>query len=1196
MNAPQALDALNCPLQGVNLIEASAGTGKTWTIAALFARLLLEERDGAPPPAIERILVVTYTKAATAELRERLRRRLAEMLALLDGKADGDDFLRALAARFPEGPARDVARQRLTAAVNGFDAAAIYTIHGFCQRVLTDAAFESGQTFQAELVEDDAARLAEIVDDFWRRRIVAAPLLAQVLVERGETPDAWLAEIRPYLSKPYLKLRAPDAVRLENARWVASERWRLLASAPEQVEEGLALFLAHPGFKANIYRPDTMARAADNLRGWLAQPDALPELDSDSRKLLDKLRPEALAKGMKKGCDAPAHPLFERMEAWLAAWDVYMDQVANSLAGLKLELIAWANEELARRRGVERSRSFDDLLTDLGAALDHPATGPLLAAQVADSFSVALIDEFQDTDPTQYRIFRRCFVEEARPVFLVGDPKQAIYSFRGADIFAYLAARHDAERQYTLDTNRRSDEPLVATVNALFGRELPFLLDGIAYQPVAASPSSGGRLEVDDDRAPFNAQWLPAGEKELSKEAAELAAAEACADEIARLLTLAGEDRAAIVKGASRRRLAGGDIAVLVATHSQGDRVRSELRARGVASVALTQESVFASREAGEMLALLHAWAEPANEGRLRHALATELAGLDAARIQAELEDETRWERQLLKNADDHQRWREHGFMAAWRHYFARERAAERLLPLPDGERRLTNLGHLAELIQQESEGRQGMAPLLAWFAARVADPPRGEDAVLRLESDAALVKIVTVHTSKGLQYPVVFCPFLWNGALERRGAGFWSYHHGDEPWLAPEAAADDGIRQAARSEMLAEKLRLLYVALTRAQYRQYIAWGWVRELKTAALSWLLHAPGARDLAALEALELDGGTVAAQLRAFLDQRGDAARWLDGEGRQALAGGRDSGRAYAARPFERRLYAPWKIASFTSLTHDAGSHLAEAPDYDRAAAPAPAEPAADPVRDRFSFPRGAKAGVCLHEIFENIGFGDAEDDIRAAVQRALARHGFGEEWLDAGCDLILGALNAEIAPGARLRDVADHKRLIELEFTLPVKKLDVGALIAALQKPAHGLAEPFRRAAAELDFASVQGFLKGFVDLVCEADGRVYLIDYKSNHLGDACDDYRDDSLVHAVAREHYYLQYLIYLVALRRYFAARGADWDGRFGGVRYLFLRGMAEPGCGVWADMPSTALLDALDALLAGSGTKRGPGSSTQ
>ncbi|AUH52603.1 exodeoxyribonuclease V subunit beta [Chromobacterium sp. ATCC 53434] len=1196
MNAPQALDALNCPLSGVNLIEASAGTGKTWTIAALFARLLLEARDGAPPPSIEQILVVTYTKAATAELRDRLRRRLGEMLALLEGKTGGDDFLQALAVRFPPGAAREQARQRLTAAVNGFDAAAIYTIHGFCQRVLTDAAFESGQTFQAELVEDDAARLAEIVDDFWRRRIVAAPLLAQVLVERRETPDAWLAEIRPYLSKPYLKLRAPDAVRLETAQRLVFERWQALACDPELAEAGLALFLAHPGFKANIYRPDTMARVAGNLRGWLALPDALPELDSDSRKLLDKLRPEALAKGMKKGGDAPVHPLFERMEAWLAAWDVYMDQVANSLAGLKLELIAWANEELARRRGVERSRSFDDLLTDLGAALDHPQTGPLLAAQVAGSFSVALIDEFQDTDPTQYRIFRRCFVEEARPVFLVGDPKQAIYSFRGADIFAYLAARHDAERQYTLDTNRRSDEPLVATVNALFGRELPFLLDGIAYQPVAASPSSGGRLEVDDDRAPFNAQWIAAGEKELSKEVAEQAAAEACADEIARLLTLAVAGRAAIVRGESRRPLAGGDVAVLVATHSQGDRVRSELRARGVASVALTQESVFASREAGDMLALLHAWAEPANEGRLRRALATELAGLDAAQIKTELEDEARWERQLLKNADDHQRWRERGFMAAWRHYFARERAAERLLPLPDGERRLTNLGHLAELIQQESEGRQGMAPLLSWFSARVADPPRGENAVLRLESDAALVKIVTVHTSKGLQYPVVFCPFLWNGALERRGASFWSYHDGDEPWLAPEAAADDGVRQAARSELLAEKLRLLYVALTRAQYRQYIAWGWVRELKTAALSWLLHAPRARDLAALEALELDGGMVAAQLRAFLDARGAAARWLDGDGRQALAGGREAGRVYAARPFERKLFTPWKIASFTSLTHDAGSHLAEAPDYDRVLRTVEAEPEAEPLRDRFHFPRGAKAGICLHDIFERISFGAGDEAIRAAVAEALDRHGFGAEWLDAGCELIVSTLRAEIAPGARLCDVADGKRLIELEFTLPVKKLDVAALIAVLQKPEHGLAEPFRQAAAELDFASVRGFLKGFVDLVCEAGGRFYLIDYKSNHLGDDYGDYHEEGLLRAVAREHYYLQYLIYLVALRRYFVARGADWQGRFGGVRYLFLRGVGETGCGVWADEPAPALLDALDALLDGGGTKRSPGSSTQ
>ncbi|OHX13774.1 exodeoxyribonuclease V subunit beta [Chromobacterium sphagni] len=1181
----QALDALNCPLSGINLIEASAGTGKTWTIAALFARLLLEERDGQTPPTIDRLLVVTYTKAATAELRERLRHRLSELLAVLEGKAGGDDFLQRLAGRFPAGGARELARQRLTAAITGFDAAAIYTIHGFCQRVLTDAAFESGQTFQAELMEDDAGRLVEIVDDFWRSRIVSQPLLAQVLVEQRATPDEWLAEIRPYLSKPYLKLQAPDSGRLESAQRLALSRWQALAAEPQLAEEGLRLFAEHPGYKGNVYSAAILERTAGALRGWLAQPDGLPELDSDSRKALDKLRPEALAKGMKKDCPPPAHPLFERVEAWLAAWDAYMGQVAHSLAGLKLELIAWANAELARRRGGERSRSFDDLLTDLGAALDHPDSGPLLAAQVARSFSVALIDEFQDTDPTQYAIFRRCFVEQARPVFLVGDPKQAIYSFRGADIFAYLAARGDAEHHYTLDTNRRSDAPLVSTVNALFGRELPFLIAGIDYQPVAAQPSSGGRLEVDDGRAPFNAQWLLAGDKALSKEAAEEAAATACANEIARLLSLAGEDRAAIVKDEARRRLKGGDIAVLVATHKQGDRVRAALRERGVASVALTQESVFASGEADELLALLHAWAEPASESRLRLALSTELAGLDAAELKARLEDEASWERQLLKNADDHQRWREHGFMAAWRHYFAREQLAARLLPLPDGERRLTNLGHLAELLQQESESRQGMAPLLAWFAARVANPPRGEEAVLRLESDAALVKIVTIHTSKGLQYPVVFCPFLWNGALERRGASFWSYHQGDAPWLAPDVVADDGVRLAARSEMLAEKLRLLYVALTRAQYRQYLAWGWVKDMQTASLSWLLHAPGVADLAALEQLKLDGPAVEGQLRAFAAGRGGAMAVLEDEGWRALAAGAAAERRYAARPFARKLYAPWKIASFTSLTHAVGSHLAEAPDYDRAPQPASApEPAAEPARDRFSFPRGSKAGICLHEIFENISFGAGEAAIREASASALARHGFGEEWLDAGCELILSTLEAELAPGARMREVADDRRLIEMEFTLPVKRLDVAALIGVLQDPAHGLAEPLRLAAGGLDFAAVQGFLKGFIDLVCELDGRFYLIDYKSNHLGDRYDDYREDNLAAAVAREHYYLQYLIYLVALRRYLRARGVDWDGRFGGVRYLFLRGMGQAGCGVWADRPADALLDALDGLLGG------------
>ena len=1183
----QVLDALNCPLAGVNLIEASAGTGKTWTIAALYLRLLLEDVDGEAPPGIDSLLVVTYTKAATAELRERLRQQLSDFLEVLQDKPTGNPFLQALAARFAPGSGRELAMQRLQAAISGFDAAAIYTIHGFCQRVLTDAAFESGQTFAAELVSDDDRLLVEVVDDFWRQRVVTSPLLSQVLAEAGETPDGWLAEIRPWLAKPYLQLVQPAAHDLQQALQQAEQHWHTLAADPATIQAGFDLLLATAGFKATSHSPAQLERSMDELQQWLAEPDSLPIIGKDALKQLTRLTPAALAKGMKKGFVAPEHALFQRIGDWLEAWDGYLAQLQLSLAGLKLELIDWVNQELARRRSQERVRSFDDLLTELGDALADPVGGAQLAAAVARSFRVALIDEFQDTDPIQYSIFQQCFAVQQRPLFLVGDPKQAIYSFRGADIFAYLDARSDAPsaQHYSLDTNRRSDVPLVHTVNQLFSRTRPFLLDEIAYQPVHAAPSSGAVLEVDDDDAAFTVLWQePETDKPLNKDSAARASAQGCAHEIARLLTLAGQDRAAIIKNAQRRPLRGGDIAVLVSTHRQGDQMRQALAERGVPSVALTQESVFASREAGEMLALLRAWAEPASESRLRAALVTELYGLDATSLLADVEDEARWEARLLANAADHQRWLEHGFMRAWRQFMAREQLAVRLLPLPDGERRLTNLSHLAELLQSETDRRHGMAPLLAWLEGRVANPPGGEEAMLRLESDAALVKIVTIHTSKGLQYPVVFCPYLWDGALERRNTSFWRYRAAERAMLAPDVLADAAVRQQAASEMLAEKLRLLYVALTRAQHRQYLAWGWVKDMHTAALSWLLHAQDCPDLAALRELELTAAQLASQLATWQQALPQAMtlRALE-QGLNPLPLAQDSRQDYSARLFERTVYSPWRVASFTSLAHGQSGKSSERPDHDSTPQQVvPAQEDALPPDSPFAFPRGARAGTCLHAMFENIDFGMADEELQAPVAEQLRRHGFAEQWQPAAMQLLRQTLDADLDPGVRLSAVPAGQKLVEMEFTLPVRQLDVAALRAVLADPAHGLAGPLRQAAAELDFHTVRGYLKGFIDLVFAVDGRFYLVDYKSNHLGNQPDDYAPAQLVQSVAREHYYLQYLIYCVALRRYFSARQQDFASCFAGVRYLYLRGMGQPGMGVWCDQPSASLLAALDDLL--------------
>lgn len=1173
------LDVLDCPLDGVNLIEASAGTGKTWTIAALYARLLLEPGPDGKVPGVDRILVVTYTRAATAELRTRLRARLRELHAALEQGAADDPFLAGMLARFAEPGARAQALARLRAAMVGFDTAAIYTIHGFCQRVLGDAAFESGQTFRAELIQDDSERLLDAVDDFWRRRIVGDALLARLLTQENQQPEDWLAEVRPLLGKPYLTLTRPPEADLRAARAALDSAWAALVAEREACESALDDFLVFDGLDGRRYGERQRRDLAHLLRECLQQEDEVPVLSATVRDKLAKLTPGVLAQHVRKQCAAPVYPVFDRLDAWLAAWDHWNAAAGLETTRLKFELVEWLETELARRREAERKRSFDDLLTDLYRALSSPQGG-VLARRIADSFHVALIDEFQDTDPVQYRIFRDSFVKAGRPVFLVGDPKQAIYSFRGADVFAYLAARDDAARQYTLSVNHRSQAALVDTVNALFARPLPFVLEDIRFQPVAPAPQTL-RLEVDDDRPPCAWQWLDfsdviapgASRQDASKDLAAHRAAEAAASEIARLLALAADGRARLVGAeAASRPLDGGDIAVLVSTHHQGRLVREALAALNVPSVALSQDSVFASAEAQDLLVLLSAWARPADETRLRRALAGELYGWNALRIATALADESAWGGLLAAQAEDHRRWLQHGFMAAWRAFLARERLAARLLPLPDGERRLTNLFHLAELLQRAGEEHPGMLPLLDWLERRVTGAEGGEDALLRLESDASLVKIVTIHSAKGLQYPVVFCPFLWDGRLESSRLAFWQTHEGGESRITPTRLADDQVVLRARSEILAEKLRLCYVALTRARHRQYIAWGRISGMGTSALAWLLHAAEGEGLAAMETF--DSARVEADVRAFVARNAGRTGLIDCASAPVLPSRRDESLAYAARRIDRPLYTPWRVASFSGLVHHGGG---ERPDHDRGPLQPPPE---DVVPEMPPFPRGARAGTCLHAILEQVDFAAPSPETVADLVRL---HGFDAQYVESALSLVSRTLAAPLDAGVSLARLSPARRLVEFEFMLPAGRLSAEALAAILTDPRHGLHPRLREAARTLDFGRVRGFLKGFVDLVAEIDGRLYLIDYKSNDLGATPADYEEQGLAASIAREHYYLQYIIYCVAIRRYFRARGVDFAARFAGVRYLYMRGVDQAGRGVWRDRPADTLLDALDALLA-------------
>jgi len=1175
-----SLDLLDSPFDGRRLIEASAGTGKTWTLTALYARLLLERQL-----SVGQILVVTYTTAATAELRERIRARLAELLAVYEGAPSKDAFLNRLHARYPD----EASRRRLLLAVHGFDEAAIFTIHGFCQRALQDAAFEAGGDFDSELTADDREIIDALLADAWRSELAEAdPAWARFLVKQKITP-AWLRQrLRSHLGKPYLRVEPSeqpvqvDLSGIEPAWQRAAELWR--ASGKAWIEE----LLAHEGLNQSTHKTIKFEPWASELDAWFADPAAI----YDAPDGLLKFGARALNKACKKGHDAPLCELAE-------ALDTLNDVLAEAepagqqrLIALQVALLERLNRELPERKAAQRMLAFDDLLNRLDQALQGPV-GDELAASLRSTYPLALIDEFQDTDPIQYAIFDRIYAKgSAASLCFVGDPKQAIYAFRGADLATYIQAREQAEQPYNLPTNYRSTPQLIGALNRLFDHPQPFAQTDLQYPPVddADKPRATLRLDEEADAAPLSLIWLD--DNPLSKaEATELAASD-CARRIALQLAAAAEGRAGFDEAGQFTPLKGGDIAVLVANHRQAGMIAEELAARGVPSVRRGRDSVWASEEAGELAAVLAAYAEPGREGLLRYALATRLLGRSAADLARCQDDQQQWDAEREAAERYHQLWQQQGFMRVFRAWLDEQAVAERLLARVDGERRLTNLLHLGELLQTESLLRPGLEPLLSWFNAQRGSEGAGEDALLRLESDAVRVQIVTIHTSKGLEYPLVFCPFLWDGRLLGKHRDSARCHDKlGQPLLDLGSDELEENLQRARREIFAEQLRLAYVALTRARDRLWLHWGPValpkakkdgslpeEGLHSSALAWLLHGRGLTGAEPLQELgahlaELNGTSLRAAIERLADESEGALACLPLETRESSAQG--PGRATPPQQLSqlnRSLYSAWRIGSFSGLA--AGMHM-EAPDRDALAMP----DAAEPGSGFFAFPRGARAGTCLHAILEDWVRGKGQ--LAELVESGLQAYGLRADWSEIARQQLQQVLETDLdGAGLTLAGLRPERRLPELSFTFPVRQLDVTRLRALLSDPASGLPAPLREAAARLEFDTLRGFLKGFIDLTFEHDGRWYIADYKSNWLGPDASYYGGERLLQALAGEHYYLQYLIYLVALRRFLRQRLADFrDEQLGGAFYLFLRGMPEAG--VYFARPDDALLDALDRL---------------
>ena len=1197
---------LDLPLDGTGttLIEASAGTGKTYALTTLTARLIVEaERE------IGDLLIVTFTVAATDELRDRVRRTLRAALRAATGQvADAGDQAQELLARWNGlGISAAAVARRLEPAVADLDRANVVTIHGFCQRVVKDFAFECGLPFGFEVSGDGFDVVSAEVRDHWRRGLYPAPM-ARVQFARWQrflpkvpgmdpfgTQQNLTDWVMGHLGKPALQVRGTtpldEAALMELAASEAAWDTALETARRSAAKGGAA--------EVSEALETPLAVAFDAKATFAALAEARAESD------------------MKRDLAA----LDEAAAALLATYWEWLPRARRSA-------LEETRERVTRRGRAERLLGYDDLLLTVHDALKRV---PTLGARIRRRYPFALIDEYQDTDGVQADIFQRVYGGGAGSMVIVGDPKQSIYRFRSADIFAYLRTSKsvaDAAR-LQLAHNYRSVPRLVAAVNTVFDREHPFGLPEIRFSaatPAERATGAGLCVVGEEDAPPLQFRLFPPNAKVLNKnEAAPLAASHA-ADEIAQLLA-ASQEGGASVDG---RPLEGFDIAVLVRTGEQGRRVAGALAERGVRSVEVGVDDVFASREAEQLERLLWAIASPHSPGRMRGALAGDLFGMDAAELARLADDDDVWNAWKERLGEWRATWSAGGVAAMLRQLLKRfdlsataaarapNGGARQLLRHPDGARRLTNVMHLADLLQQaEAAGRRTPAGLAAWFSRRRARVNEHDEvAQLRLESDEQLVKIVTVHRSKGLEFPIVFLPFAWDARVAPRMLWDAQFHVRDDPGFAEvlHLAPTDADRAEARLEDFSEEVRLLYVALTRGRLRCVVTWGRVKGSEAAPLAWLLHGV-AGDMAGepedpVQALEAARQAAKKMKPAAWIERVEALVARCPEGIKAvelpaaaaaskLAVERPARKPLEARRLGRALGRIRQMTSYSALAGQAGAaqsgldHEAiERPDHDVDAASDGDDPHLDNAQPRsaFTFPAGARVGRCLHEVFERIAHGAALDVV---VGEELAHHRIDGAWREVAARMVGNVWNAPLqaasGPGAGTSwCLAELQQpLPELEFHLPARHLARAALGRVLAAHGYGPSLP------ETGEQPLEGYLRGFIDLVAEQDGCWYLIDYKTNLLGREAGEYAPPRLAQAVARHGYHLQYLLYLLALHRHLRLRlpGYAYEQHIGGVFYLFTRGVegadAAPTSrrGIYFDRPSEACIDAMDACFAGS-----------
>ncbi|ACJ29496.1 Exodeoxyribonuclease V, beta subunit [Shewanella piezotolerans WP3] len=1197
----EPLNTLTLPFGGSRLIEASAGTGKTYTIAGLYVRLLLGHGT-EQALSCEQILVVTFTNAATGELRDRIRKKIQLAYRCFIGLKVDDELISQLYNETRESD-KALARKRLDLALKSLDEAAIFTIHGFCQRILADMAFESSLLFESEFTLDDSEFLHHAVRDFWREKCY--PLnesIAGVIQKKFASPDELSRQLRPLLGASNAIAQPKPAAFNKVAANLAQSLSRLKLIWPrerEQIEEllhGLPLNGARFGKKADNY--PKLATMFDALDNWVAFGTALPP-----QKVLEALSLNSLK--LNKGGEIPSReqaPILEHIE-----------RLAALIEELIPSFLYSAREGIAKRfaeQKLERNLlTPDDLLLTLAQALKD-SQDQFLSTTIAKRFPIALIDEFQDTDPLQFDIFNQIYQTkkqddssttssadkaqtESLSLLMIGDPKQAIYAFRGADIHTYIHAREQTAKHYNLDTNYRSNRQMVEAVNCIFShRDDPFISDSIPFVAVKAASFSDKKIlnESITDNSALRLRLLSEDpDKGLNKTTARQLLANDAADEIARLLIDAEQGLTAI----GTTQLKAKDIAVLVRDRHEANVIKQALEQRNVGSVFLSRDSVFDTVDAREMLLILYAMSEPKDERALRSALATSLLGYRAEEIHAFNQDEDKRQLLLEQFAALQQQWLTRGIMPALLNLASQTNIIERLLHTNEGERRLTDFRHLSELLQQKATELDGMSALINWFEQALIGNQANEESQLKLASEQNLVQIVTIHKSKGLEYPICFIPFVSLSRDNRKKPAPMLYHdHNKLVWDIEQT--DEGWDRQKR-ETLAEDLRLLYVALTRPVLKCYLyitnhsrltkSKGMTSQLHETAIGYLLGIENKiceySELRSKAQQLADKAPIAIDLKELPPAGDNSFEQVQ----RTLTVASDPDNKFAPKTLIRPQQTPWRVGSYSGLV----KHLA----HEKVQPGADDEqfPEIDVIIDevdqqpsRFTFERGANAGSFMHLVLELIDFTNASLGLDEHLPNAMKKYAIDESWTSVLKDWYLDLLYAPLATDntLSLAQLSDSQKLVEMEFYLPISKLNATKLNQLLIDFGYS---------AGLLFDDLQGMLKGFIDLTFEHNQQFFIADYKSNHLGDNLDLYNYQSMKTAISSHRYDLQYIIYTLALHRYLSLRMTDYDydQHIGGSFYLFLRGMSvsAPQAGVFYDKPPRALIEKLDLLFGNSST---------